>query len=193
MSQQAKTINFHNEETPNWSSQASIKTKTDPDHPDLTKNSIERNGRINKMLQDTHELCKMYIFGGSRCHSNNCLDKLVNERRPSMLFSFMYNKPFPFGPLSNTLAIQRQVSDGEESEIDITDIATLPILPATLKEESLNQNTIQTTAMIEFKGGPRVSDVVDLMVDLESLKEIKNFKEIQNFEKTSQLQVYLTL
>lgn len=38
----------------------------------------------------------------------------------------MYNKPFPFGPLSNTSAIQRQVSEGEESEIDITDLPSVP-------------------------------------------------------------------
>jgi len=33
-------------------------------------------------------------------------------------------------------------------------------------------------ALTDSKGGPRVSDVVDLMVDLESLKKIKNFDEL---------------
>lgn len=46
------------------------------------------------------------------------------------------------------------------------------------KEDLLTSSAIYNTAASEGKGGPRVSDVIDLMVDLNTLKEVKHVSEI---------------
>lgn len=54
------------------------------------------------------------------------------------------------------------------------------MMPSSLgkKEDFLTSSAIHNTAASEGKGGPRVSDVVDLMVDLNTLKEVKHVSEL---------------
>ena len=107
-----------------------------------------------------------------------------------MLQAFMFNKPFPFGPLTNQQAIQPQVSEGEESDVDITELGVMPN-QTEKKEDLLTNSAIYHTAAAEGKGGPRVSDVVDLMIDLTALKEVKNINDLPI--GVTQQYAYLTL
>ena len=165
-----------------------------PDHCDFSRLAMERNERMNHMLLGFNELTKMYTFGGSRIHHNNSLDNLINQnrdaKRASVVASFMFNKPFNFGPKSNSAAIQAQISEGEESEIDITDLSVMPSLTGK-REDLLSSGAINSTANSEGKGGPRVSDVVEIMVDLNFLKEIKNVGELPC--KADNKHTYMTL
>ena len=98
----------------------------------------------------------------------------------------MFAKPFPFGPLTNSAAVQAQVSEGEESDVDITDVM---VTQAGKKEDFMSQNAIATRASQQQKGGPRVSDVTDLMIDLAALKEVSDVRKLP--KKASQ--VYMTI
>lgn len=75
----------------------------------------------------------------------------------------------PLGPISNTAAIVSAQSSGEESEIDITELE----MPAEVRSgfESANmrqalQLQFKNKAQAENKGGPRIRDVVEKMLDL---------------------------
>jgi hypothetical protein len=94
------------------------------------------------------------------------------------------------GPLTNTQAIQPLMSEGEESDIDITEVAGTNATPGK-KEDSLNQSVIASSALLEHKGGPRVNDIVELMVDLAALKEVKQVSELP--PKVGKNATYLTL
>lgn len=59
------------------------------------------------------------------------------------------------------------------------------------KEDLLSVSAIHNTAAAEGKGGPRVSDVVDLMVDLNTLKDVKHIKDLPAGVRSQH--TYLTL
>lgn len=102
----------------------------------------------------------------------------------------MNNKPFPFGPLSNTSAIQQQISEGEESDIDITDMGTALSNPGK-KEDVVSLAAISSTAVAEHKGGPRVNEVVELMIEMQALKEVARVSDFP--ERVTPDTAYLTL
>ncbi|MFO0116889.1 MAG: hypothetical protein ACK521_04505 [bacterium] len=55
----------------------------------------------------------------------------------------------------------------------------------------MTNSAIYNTASAEGKGGPRVSDVVDLMIDLSQLKEVKHINDLPI--GVSKQHAYLTL
>jgi hypothetical protein len=83
------------------------------------------------------------------------------------------------------------MSEGEESDIDITDIGGPTTSNPGKKEDSIPLAAISTTATQEHKGGPRVNDVVEIMVDLGALKEVKQVSELP--PKASKDTTYLTI
>ena len=82
------------------------------------------------------------------------------------------------------------MSEGEESDIDITDLGGVVSNPCK-KEDVVSLSAISNTAVSENKGGPRVNDIVELMVDLQSLKEVRQVTDLP--DGVSKDAVYLTL
>lgn len=69
------------------------------------------------------ELSSKYTFGGPCAKNGIHFDLNINEKHWSnVLGALRGGKPLPLGPISNVNAIVPECSDGEESDLDITEI-----------------------------------------------------------------------
>lgn len=125
--------------------------------------------KMDAQLTKFSELCGKFVFGGSMAKDGNHIDKYAGGPYPNLLQALRGNKPLPLGPVSNVNAMVPELSEGEESEIDVTDIenSTQPrngFVPVLDNTEALRRRAKQLK-----KGGPRIRDIIDRLVDLDTL------------------------
>lgn len=103
--------------------------------------SDARDNRTLTQLDKFGDLASNYVFGKT---SGTHIDVGLTLRRSTLLVSFQLDTKIPFGPTTNSKAIVKVASEGEESEIDISDIAGLQSSSqSTLKGNSWNAVGVQ--------------------------------------------------
>ena len=87
-------------------------------------NTAEINAQIKASLDSFSQLLGNYALGEKFVEENGgiYIDKALQMPRSSLLHAIHGKKSIPFGPLTNSKAIVQVPSEGEESEIDITDL-----------------------------------------------------------------------
>ena len=151
------------------------------------KPDAQLNDEIRTKLSNFGQLVSTFQFS-----------QLQQQNRCSLLPVLSAGKPFEFGPLTNTNAIINVPSEGEESEIDVTDFLTQnqnhhqqsaqqrswsvqEVWSSQAPQQQTmhvnldklhphNQKILHGRLQVEEKGGPRIRDVLEQLVDLKSLR-----------------------
>ena len=127
----------------------------------------ERNTRIQDRLSKFQALTSNFVFGQA---TSSCIDSGLALQRPSLLKTFQQDKKIDFGPITNHKAVLQAASEGEESEVDITDVKTKATNPQhsnqnqagwNYSQNKNEQRLIQQKVVTESKGGPRIRDVLE--------------------------------
>ena len=82
----------------------------------------ELNASIDSSLNQFSTLIGLYGFGSTLANQGQSNEKGLLAKRPSYMRSVTQNRQIPFGPISNSLAMVENASEGDESEVDITDL-----------------------------------------------------------------------
>ena len=93
----------------------------------MEQTSDDLGRQISAQLNSFAELVGYFGYGSPAVEANggHHIDKGLQQPRTTLLQAFKGNASFPFGPLTNSKAIVSVPSEGEESEIDITDLIAI--------------------------------------------------------------------